>query len=180
METPTYSTPNTTPNFGYSGEHGDWAIALSVTRDSGTLDRSNWEVITKDITERFPDDATTEYFSHWLCGWIEHLLVRPDSHAFDAMVTWQHKLDQYPVADEQHWSEMEYNEALDYEAGELRMRPWNFSAEDAKRAAPYVWDKYSERHNDYLGDDIVAEDGDRFFGVLAFLRDMRKKGRYHA
>jgi len=75
--------------------------------------RSNFTVISEDLSTRFPDDTRIESFSNCAVGWSETLLVRPDSEAWKAAEKWIAKLADYPVADEDHWSETENEEAYE-------------------------------------------------------------------
>jgi len=62
------SHPDRQRDFVYSGDtplgetHG---IAISRTRDSDLLEESNYEVILKDLGERFPTDV------HCKRGWVD-------------------------------------------------------------------------------------------------------------
>ncbi len=105
-------------SFVYYGDREGWHVALSVHRDSDVLDRSNWDVITADVLAIRDDapavdglaDAAIERMSHFLCGWVDHLLVRPGSTAAARARYWHDKLESYPVADEEHYSALETNE----------------------------------------------------------------------
>jgi hypothetical protein len=80
-------------------------------RDSEALDRSNYVVILRDLTERFGDAVSDVRFGHWAVGWVEEIVWdagREDVR--DAAQTWRDALDDYPVADEEHWSETEWAE----------------------------------------------------------------------
>jgi hypothetical protein len=82
-----------------------------VTRDSDALARSNWEVITQDMQGRFPDACDVMHCTHWACGWIDHLMIdTQDSDAMRACVEWVNALADYPVADDEHFSETEWEE----------------------------------------------------------------------
>jgi hypothetical protein len=148
------------PSFSYSGdlELGVyWAFTFSVHRDSGQIDRSNWEVITNDLEKRFPDDIESVHCGHWAVGWIDHLAVKvwesetcvacdgipakpvryfrsnealkayndalcktcegrghtftdTVSQAFIATLKWQERIEDYIIADEDHYSDLSYNE----------------------------------------------------------------------
>ena len=113
------------PNFGY---HGDldlgitWAFVFSVANGSDRLERSNWEVISEDLLKRHPKTVEITPCGHWLVGWVDHLTVKmvdkngQITRAGIDVLDWLEKLDQYPVADEDHYSELEctenYNNAL--------------------------------------------------------------------
>lgn len=99
-------------------DKSNWAMTVSKHRDSGLLDESNYEVISEDMRTRFPDDVEDVRFSHWAVGWVDHLFVRiHDANgeftpAFDAIVDWEQQLSDYPVADEDHYSNLEYETAI--------------------------------------------------------------------
>lgn len=109
------------------GQHGD----------SDVLDRSNFQVIYEDLLARFPDDVEIDRSSHWAVGWHEIILVTawneenlmhgksPSIHpAFLAAIEWQDKLDNYPVADESHYSDLEFEEFSEWVEGDAS---WYFS-----------------------------------------------------
>lgn len=122
-------------DFAYYGELHEadgWGRAFGVHRDSDALERSNWQVITEDLRERFPDDFTSEQYTHWLVGWVEtgrvRVLRQPElevseenlTDAFFAVVEWKERLDGYPVADETHYSELEWSEFQEWVEEEAR------------------------------------------------------------
>lgn len=54
-----------------------WGLTPFVqTRDSGTLEQSNYTSILRDLSEKYPDDISDMRASHWAFGWIEHITVR--------------------------------------------------------------------------------------------------------
>jgi len=70
---------NKIPDFSYYGDlplGETWGLTLSQNRDSEALYRSNFEVISKDMLERFPDHVEIVNFNHYLCGWIEHVAIK--------------------------------------------------------------------------------------------------------
>ena len=103
----------------------DWFVApVGTNRDADSLTRSNWAVVTADLQaqdrECDPDgapDVEIHGFNHWACGWFEVALVRPDSPAFYTAERWEKRLDEYPVASEDHWSDLQTREAFEYWAG---------------------------------------------------------------
>jgi hypothetical protein len=97
-------------SFVYYGEREGWLIALSQHRDSDALGRSNWAVITADVLSVSDEDAAIESASHFLVGWVEYLLVRPGSSAARRAQEWRDRLDNYPIANEEHYSMLEWNE----------------------------------------------------------------------
>lgn len=97
-------------------EPNGWGFSpIGTHRDADTLTRSNWQVITKDLLARFPDAFEVFHTSHWAVGWYDHLAVdTSDDAAMRALAEWLDKLDGYPVANEDHWSELEWIEACEY------------------------------------------------------------------
>lgn len=100
-------------NFAYFGDDdlSVWGTMLTVNRDSEALQRSNWEVIKDDMMARFPNDVKVLSTSHWAVGWLDELLVNTDNPgALDAAYEWHEQLDNYIVADEQHYMDTEQAE----------------------------------------------------------------------
>lgn len=115
-------------DFGYWGSEDTfvtWGFCgIDQNRASSVLERSNFEVITKDLINRFPDDFRIEGYKHWLVGHVDRLVCRvlktPNSFidenitdAFRAAMFWHEKLMDYPIADEDHYSDMEFEEMID-------------------------------------------------------------------
>ena len=98
------------PDFYYGGEHGDWLVTLGQHRDSDAAERSNWRYITERVMELYPDDTTIESMGHWAVGWVESFLVKPDSPAVQIMSDWADTLAVYPIADDDDFSLMEWEE----------------------------------------------------------------------
>ena len=94
---------------------GEYCI-ITVTRDSGLLDESNWHCVKADllqVAERagVPESVYTWRASHWACGWVEYLMVKPDApqavlQKADEILN---ALADYPVYNEEDWSDREYN-----------------------------------------------------------------------
>lgn len=97
----------------------NWGTFLGHHRDSRLLEESNWEVITNDMLNRFPDDVELVTFGHWGVGWIEEMFVRMRDEqgrftpAFKAAVKWEEALEAYPVADETDYSEREHEATIE-------------------------------------------------------------------
>ena len=93
-------------------DRSDWLVAPVIrNRDSGILTQSNWECQLDAL-----DLAETEYevhgFGHWANGWFEIVLVHPD-HA-DAVEELEASLAIYPILDEYHYSNAEWEAVHDY------------------------------------------------------------------
>lgn len=95
----------------YIGEipNNSLLVVLSRNRDSDLLDQSNWEVAIK----RLKDSENVEIvrFGHWACGWIEYLCVTEGTKEANVGEEIEEQLDNYPILDEEHFSELEQKEA---------------------------------------------------------------------
>lgn len=106
----------------YHGDRGHWFIASAMHRDSDILTRSNFACIERAL-RTLPavknwtgDEAPVqiERFSHWAVGWCDYLLVNPDcAAAVELGNKIEEDLENYPVFDEDHWSDLEMEEAND-------------------------------------------------------------------
>lgn len=102
-----------TDNSAYFGDKDleRWGVVMITSRDAEVLERSNWQVVTEDLQERFPEATDIEEWGHWAVGWIKKLYVDThDEAAIQAAFEWREKLDGYPVADEEHYSQLEEGE----------------------------------------------------------------------
>lgn len=98
----------------YFGERGHWLIAAAVHRDSDTLSRSNWISFGKALEAMAPvtQGWIIERFHHWAVGWIDYLIIDPSCTALVAEAErLRASLEDYPVLDEEHWSQLEDDEA---------------------------------------------------------------------
>jgi len=106
----------------YWGGRGDWLIVLAVHRDSDCLARSNFEVAREHLNalpavKDWPGEfnpVSVERFNHWAVGWVDYLLVDPEcKEAVKEAEAVQEKLNDYPVLNEEHYSNLEQEEASD-------------------------------------------------------------------
>jgi len=93
----------------------DWLVAsVAQNRDSDVLTRCNFAV-ARDmlITASGDDESDVEVhrFGHWANGWFEIILVRPGSAAAGAAEEIEAALADYPVLDENKFSDMCQEEA---------------------------------------------------------------------
>jgi hypothetical protein len=90
---------------GFAGQH----------RDSDVLDRSNHEVIRDALTELSPDAFAVEGSSHWAVGWVDIIRIdTSDDVAVAAAMAWRDALENYPVADDERYSELEHDDDEQY------------------------------------------------------------------
>jgi hypothetical protein len=109
-------------DFGYWGPEDTfitWGFCgIDENRDSGCLGKSNFHTVSQDLINRFPEDFRIESYRHWLVGQVTRLVCRVLHHegeitdgniteAFKAAMEWQDKLSDYPVADEDHYSQLQ-------------------------------------------------------------------------
>lgn len=106
--------------FGHNPE-GDFVL-YAKNRDSDVLTESNFDRIYEDMCKaesRLPPDDDRESLvtkwsaNHWACGWIEYLMLSKD--APDSLKELAESvlkaLENYPVYDENDFSEREWNHA---------------------------------------------------------------------
>lgn len=117
-----------------------WLVhPISQTRDSGAPDRSNFAVLCRELERVDPagNDHEVHRFGHWVPGWYEIVIVRPDTAAAreaEGLTT-----DDYPILDERHLSNVEQQD---------EHAAWDaYAARDLRRAlraeyphAPDRWD----------------------------------------
>lgn len=94
-----------------------WLVCPVITnRDADTLTRSNWEAMIEAFrgaeTEGADDWRTVEE-SHWACGWIRLAVVRPGSTCAELAQGFADRLEDYPLLNEEHCSELEWAEYLE-------------------------------------------------------------------
>jgi hypothetical protein len=149
------------PDFGYSGEldlgHTWSFVPISVHRDSDALQRSNFEVIYQDMVKRFPDDTEVTHCSHWLVGWFDHLTIRLiddnglETAASNAIQEWLRKLDDYPVANEEHRSNTEFQEQIETIRNAPMSRELTVKAKRSPKSWVYRVYDYLEEHRQTVG-----------------------------
>src|SRR5271168_1678567 len=104
-------------SFGLSDSqhHEGRTIVYTLNRGSKLLDRTNAETIA-DTLKRFP---TVEEFSanHWACGWVSGYSIQVYTKAgkvtagFKAWCDLSARLEDYPVLDDDAYSDAQYEEA---------------------------------------------------------------------
>ena len=122
-------------DYGGHSPVGDYTIA-GQHRDSGALARSNYKRIFEDLVKKAvelgqPEDMETDYdkdprqyvydfhMGHWAVGWVEEIIIK--ARAPEALIHYAEEiregLDNYPVYDEEHFSNLEHEESSKYWAG---------------------------------------------------------------
>jgi hypothetical protein len=115
-------------DFGYWGDDDmfkTWGFTGIDKNDaSDILEISNFEVISNDLIKRYPNDFRIETYKHWAVNSVDRLVCRilksPGdvieeniTNSFIAAMTWHNELDEYSIADEDHYLEMEHAAIID-------------------------------------------------------------------
>lgn len=99
----------------YAGEvWPNWYVFLGQNRDSDSLTRSNF---TCALEELGGESETVRVIreSHWAVGWVEWIGIHQDDEAsLEKADKIAAALADYPVVNETHWSELEWEEAQEY------------------------------------------------------------------
>ncbi|MGI8636635.1 MAG: hypothetical protein ACR2KZ_14660 [Segetibacter sp.] len=101
-----------------------WGLTSLYRRINGgseeLINQSNLDVIFADLNTRFPECVRLESISHDVAGPLEQMSIQvldvaggKPTAAFAAYCEWTSKLEDYPLANEDHLSELEYEDALD-------------------------------------------------------------------
>ena len=104
-----YATDN------YLGQDmSEYYILYSVTRDSGILDRANFDSILEEIGGE-SDSVQVHHFGHWACGWIDAIMIHKSDVAMVAKgKDIQAQLSVYSVFNAQVYYDMVYHAAVEY------------------------------------------------------------------
>lgn len=141
---------------------------LGQHRDSEALDRSNFDVILADLSERFGEAVDTARFGHWGVGWVEEIVWDAgNTDVREAVERWEAALADYPVADEMAWSELEYGEAVEHiewsarayierEGVEYELRD-DRPADWAADVFGWIFGAYSYSRAEEIGDEEIGE-----------------------
>lgn len=96
----------------YAGEvWPEYFVFLGQHRDSDALTRSNFTCALRAIG----GEAQVVRERHWAVGWVEWIAIhQDDTETLARASAIAERLADYPVLDEDHFSELEYSEACDY------------------------------------------------------------------
>jgi len=85
-------------------------VLMTRNRDSDLLTESNWETAIKKLGGE-SETVEIHRFGHWACGWWESLCVVQGSKSETVANEIFESLQDYPVLDEEDFSEREENAA---------------------------------------------------------------------
>ena len=97
----------------------DWHVWYTENRDSGLLEQSNAEQINKSLGQFIESgDVVAERHRHWAVGWVAGYAIRVYKNgtitpAFIKCAELLEALEEYPVLNEEHYGELEYEAALE-------------------------------------------------------------------
>ena len=88
-----------------------YSAGVGRSRDSDCLERSNFASML-DALGGESDTVVVVRESHWAVGWVEWIAIhQSDDKALAIADEQQERLSNYPVLNEEHWSELESEEA---------------------------------------------------------------------
>jgi hypothetical protein len=99
-----------------------WCVGPVIEhRDSKIFERANAKALIEALEAREDLQELWEphEFRHWAVGWVKHMSFKVLDEAgeptpmFHFMKEWAEKLDDYPLADEEAYCEMEYEAAIE-------------------------------------------------------------------
>ena len=85
----------------------EWfVLPCSRNRDSDCLTESNFAVALEMLGGE-SETVQVHRFGHWACGWYEIIVVKPETDAAKKAEEIEKSLDDYPVLDDEDFSERE-------------------------------------------------------------------------
>lgn len=108
-----YTRPRDFADFG-DIPRNEYYVAYGQHRDSDCLTRSNFRSILKALDGE-SETVLVIRDSHWAVGWVEAIYIHEsDEQRLEVADHLLAKLADYPVVDEDDWSELEYEVASSY------------------------------------------------------------------
>lgn len=129
--------------------HADWLIGpVGVHRDSDLIAQSNWAVVTEAYLAADPDqiDHEVHRFGHFAVGGILEVAYRPGSAVAGIAAHFRMALENYPILNEDHHSQMEA-EAIDDNMNDIL----DDLREDLRKEF-HTWPEWSDEDDDRLDD----------------------------
>ena len=125
----------------------NWAIVYTHHRDSGLLDQSNAAVIAKALEPYQDTDVIAEHHGHWAVGFIDGYAIRvfkdgKITQAFKIYHELAQALTEYPVLDEQDYSQRELEATLDNigDAARLLDLDYDLPTDWESEVFSWLWD----------------------------------------
>lgn len=88
-----------------------YSSGVGQSRDSDALERSNFACMLKALGGE-SETVIVVRESHWLVGWVEWIAIHQDDEKACAIADEiKAALEDYPVINDDHWTELEYADA---------------------------------------------------------------------
>lgn len=88
----------------------DYDTLMCRNRDSDALTESNWRTALRELGGE-SDNVLIVRMDHWAVGWIEHLAVKQGTSEHATATALEQKLEDYPILNENDFSELETDNA---------------------------------------------------------------------
>tara|TARA_Y100001938_G_scaffold5948_1_gene7433 strand:+ start:384 stop:1229 length:846 start_codon:yes stop_codon:yes gene_type:complete len=135
---------------GADFDNRDWLVSsIQLNRDSGLIEKSNFETYIKGLTDIEPegDHWQIHRFGHWACGWFEVVILNPiDSLVLDQALQDQLSLTDYPILNEDHFSNMQLESFNDW-VSDIGLNEVYNKIDDDEILSPF--------HNQFKDSDII-------------------------
>lgn len=146
----------TRPDHYVGASWPDHYVFLKQHRDSDTLTRSNFRSALKALGGE-TDTVLVVNEGHWAVGWVEWIAIHKDDHgALRKADEIMDSLEDYPVVNEEDWSELETEEANEV---------WAQCYSDRDRL-DYIR-RYRDQFDFHDYGDLIAQARGRYFGGYA-------------
>ena len=124
-----------------------WAIVYTSNRDSGLIDQSNADAIDKALkpfTRGKNPNVFGERHSHWAVGYVDGYAIRVYKRgritkAFRTYHELAQRLAEYPILDEQDYSNREYQATLENFGNEVYRLKHEYDLPDGWESAAFGW-----------------------------------------
>lgn len=128
----------------YFGEdYSDYYIIYSRNRDSDILELSNYDTIVKEL-EFQGVVFIEERFNHWLCGWVDVILVHEQyENDLKSIEQYLSQLEDYPLLDEDDYCrrEDEELEEIYHEIYPDHSLYWYYDEKQVKQLMKFMFNK---------------------------------------
>lgn len=158
------------PAFGYSGSiegmFDTWGIGPVVeTPQASVLDKSNREVLEREARKagvRFHITHT----NYWACGWVDHFSFQvkttkgKPTKSLQWLNDWIADLAEYPIADDDHYSELCYNTEHEAFTRDVESLAYDVSPDETftEEQIEALWSALRDDHSVFPGDGAVRID----------------------
>jgi len=141
--------------YGETFSNSKYFMFVTKFRDCKALDESNFTSALNALGgESLEDGVQIVRVRHFAYGWLEHLLIREDSPKMPIALEIEEKLKDYPIVDEDHYSQLVHEQADEY---------WSkMVAEDRLKQVKEYRSEFSFRNFKEMLNSIRGGDG--FFG----------------